>query len=141
MSKFKVIISCVLMLTYLMGSAHTVISHDESEHAHHQTEDHHHHSHEYDLAADVNSHHHHNVFELLAHLLSELNHSSNKTLLIEKISSVKASIINPLSFFSVLYVANQIEEPNLNRQESNYLTFNYLSPLINNSPHRGPPAV
>ncbi|MBD78784.1 MAG: hypothetical protein CL840_07680 [Crocinitomicaceae bacterium] len=143
----KVIISLVLLLVYTTGFAHNLIPHC---HQHENNPDAHVHGH---MHVDSHSHehadHHHvdhgdhideGIYDYLYCVLSEMKHHDHDDAHIHFIQQIK-----PVNSLLIIAWAMVASEPSLEGLHNAYLIpnlyleSNYFSPLISNTPLRGPP--
>lgn len=153
MKIFKLAISLFLLLTYALGSAHGLIPHCQEMILGDSSASHHHHEHHQHTPEDNIDHEHivhkdhldGGVFDFILCFLSDIEHPANHCS-IEHFAP-KKTIKNFKTFskdklidtFFAINNSNELSDiPNRNFIES---TLSFLSPPLNNSPHRGPPTT
>ncbi|MBL4624003.1 MAG: hypothetical protein JKY42_02505 [Flavobacteriales bacterium] len=147
----KIVISLFLLLTYVVGFGHNVVHHHHDGAAHNHVETHHHH----DYKIGKENHHEHvahgshyddSLYDLIVCFLSEEEHSSeacevNYYVHTKTSRTINTSVARQIGILvSTFNFFSRIHSSNLNCESANYIAIAYLSPSIDNSPHRGPPA-
>ena len=157
----RTVITCFLLFTYSLGFAHNLIPHCETSNvkhqvaAHHESSHHHHEHHEHSSEDEKGIDHEHilhnghldgDIYDFIVCFLSEMEHPTKDCNLEhfllansnDKVNTqlVKAKFVAVL--FTVLCLVAQDEA--LPKSQSEFATV-YLSPPIDDSPHRGPPSL
>ena len=156
MQFYKTIISLLLLLTYSLGFAHNLIPHcHNSESTEHIVEhDGHHHSHQHNTIEHSNSDHEHiahkghldeGIYDYLVCLIHETETPESECE-IEHCFTVNVNDnnlkLNKLQSTIVLFAIFQpIPKDETTQSYAGYDEIRYLSPPIEDSPHRGPPVI
>jgi len=151
----KVIISLFLLLTYSIGFAHNLVPHcsGEIEHASlTENDSHHQHGHHEHLDEDVAAHDHiahenhydEDYLDLVICMLDDVEHGDEDC---EQehcfiLGSNNLSLKN-LSNVQLIYLVVGLVQNSFTIEQPEYVSseycYNYLSPPLEKSPHRGPP--
>ena len=156
----RIIISCFLLFTYSLGFAHYLIPHCEASNidhqvAAHQENPHHHHEHhqhtsdEKDVVHEDIVHNGHldaGLYDLILCFLSDAEHPTNdcnlQHYLLAKTNDNIDTKLAKSRFVALLFVAFCITDQDEQIPESNSeRAVAYLSPPIEDPPHRGPPSL
>ena len=154
----RIVISCLLLVTYTLGFAHSLIPHCEAgdtEHqiaAHEGSNSHHHHEHHQHAPEDNVDHEHiiHNghldggLYDFIVCLLSDAQHPRNDCNLQHYLPAItndkidtkisKTRLVATLFALCCIIIQNE-ELPSFSSELANY-----LSPHIEHTPYRGPPS-
>ncbi len=156
----KMFISCFLLLTYSFGFSHALIPHQEKKDVYSQNiilqeNEHHHQHHDHVKNEDTSNDHKHiqhenhfdeSLYDLIACFLCELEHTSNTCEIqhyipvrtIEEANHNFAKTKLATLLLAIIVGVEQIEP--ISKYDNNSKN-NYLSPPLENSPHRGPPSL
>ena len=155
MKIIKPIITVFLLLTYSLGFAHNLFPHcQELISGEYQASHHHHEHHQHESGEGTNPEHEHiiheghfdaGIYDFIICFLSEMEHPANDCN-IENYVPAKANDnlkeLTKAKLIAVLFTLFRFTE-----QFETLLEYSradvtiYLSPLLDNSPHRGPPSL
>jgi hypothetical protein len=150
----KIVISFLLLLTYSLGFAHNLIPHcqkfysvESNSHQEKEKEKHHHE----DLSSDHEhiqheGHYDEDLYDLLVCFLNEMEHPANdcnvEHCFPARTNDASSKVFAKAKFITALLtVIAHVDE---SEQTSDYGSDSdaiYLSPPIDDSPHRGPPSL